>query len=102
MKEYIYSFAESFYGKSIIGGMIGAVIHRFYNKMSITEFLSSVVVSGFVGLIAGILLKDYTNFSTEVVYVGVALAGNFAKYLLEEIKQVISSFSDVIITRLKG
>ena len=41
MKDYLINVASK-YGGYVIGGLIGAIVHRLRNTMSFTRFLSNL------------------------------------------------------------
>ncbi|WP_139959162.1 phage holin family protein [Flavicella sediminum] len=92
MKTVLLTLADK-YGGFIVGGLIGAIVHRVRNTMSFRAFLGVLFVSAFVGLCVGILLKNYLNAPDEVVFVVCSISGVFSKDILDEIQQVISYIS---------
>ncbi|WP_435138900.1 phage holin family protein [Formosa sp. A9] len=100
MRELILELAEKF-GLFALGGLIGAIIHRFRNKMTLKKFISTLVVSSFMGLSVGILLNNYLQAPEEVVFVACALAGVFSNDILNEFQTIISYASDWVKIRLR-
>lgn len=89
MKDYLINVASK-YGGYVIGGLIGAIVHRLRNTMSFKRFLSVLAISAFVGFCVGVLLKNYLNASDEVIFVACSVSGVFSKDILDEIQELIS------------
>tara|TARA_R110002167_G_scaffold190638_1_gene392918 strand:+ start:1171 stop:1488 length:318 start_codon:yes stop_codon:yes gene_type:complete len=90
------------FGLFVIGGLIGAIVHRLRNRMSWRKFIATLGISAFVGLSVGILLRNYFNAPEEVVFVACSVSGVFSKDLLDEVQQIIALLSDYIKQKLKG
>ncbi len=88
------------YGFFVVGGLIGAIIHRIKTRMSFKAFLGTLVTSAFVGVCVGILMRNYLDVSEEVVFVGCSMAGVFSKDLLEEIEEIIKMISEYVRKKL--
>lgn len=82
----------------ILGGVIGAIVHRLREKeMSIKEFFSSVFISTFVALCVGIVCKDYFKIEQDtIVFVATGISGAFSKDILNEIQELIGEISAII------
>lgn len=87
------------YGLMVLGGAIGAIIHRLRNKMSWRKFIASVLISMFVALCAGISCRYYLNLNDEVIYVICGVSGVFSEAILDELEEVIHSISGIIKSR---
>ena len=97
MKELIVNMTGKF-GLFILGGLIGAIIHRFRNQMSWKRFLSTLVISAFMGFCVGILLKEYLGAKEEVIFVACSLTGVFSNDILDQLNEII----DYLSTFIKG
>ena len=91
----VENFTDKF-GLFIIGGLIGAIVHRARNTMDIKKFLAVLLISAFIGVIVGILSRNYLNANEEVTFVIVSLSGVFSKDLLDEIEALIKYISVVV------
>lgn len=100
MIETLQNLASRF-GLFVIGGLIGAIVHRLRNKMSWGRFIATLGISGFVGLSVGILCRNYFDAPEEVVFVACSISGVFSKDLLDELHQIIKLFSDYVKKKLK-
>jgi len=89
------------YGWFVIGGLVGAVVHRIRNTMSIKQFAGTLGISSFVGLCVGILFKNYFGAPEEVIFVACSVSGVFSKDILNEIQQVIAYGSEWVRKFLK-
>lgn len=95
MYEIIKEFLEK-YGFFIVGGAIGAAIHRIRKKMSNAKFIKFLIVAVCVALGTGIISREVFNISETVTYVICGLAGAFSEDLLDEIEEFIHSLSDIL------
>lgn len=93
MLETLTGFAEK-YGLFVVGGAIGAVIHRLRNKMSIRRFFASIGISMFVSLSVGVIAQDYFELKQSIIYVLCGISGVFANTILDEIEELIKYVSD--------
>ena len=99
MEESIVEVAKK-YGFFVIGGAIGAVIHRLRTKMSWGRFIASVLVSMFVALCVGIVARDCFNIKESVVYAMCGMSGVFSDIILDEIQECLQLLPDWVRTRL--
>ena len=97
--DFLNSIAQK-YGLFVVGGAIGAIIHRLRNKMSFKRFLSSVVISMFVALCTGVVARDYFNLQESIVYVLCGISGVFSESILDELEENIKNISVIIKTKL--
>lgn len=93
--DILTNFSQK-YGFFIIGGAIGAVIHRLRNKMSLKRFLASAFISIFVGLSTGIICKDYFHFQDSIAYVLCSISGVFSESILDELQEIIKNISNIV------
>lgn len=100
MKEVILNLIQK-YGWFIVGGLIGAIIQRVRNSMSLKRFIGTLIVSAFVGLSVGIVLRNYLNASEEVIFVACSVSGVFSQDILNEIQELISYISVYVKKILK-
>lgn len=97
--EQIFEFLAEHtkkYSPFILGGAIGAVIHRLRTQMSFKQFLGSVVISIFVALSVGIVCQDYFKLSEPVIFVLCGISGTFSKAILDEIEEIIGNVSTIV------
>lgn len=99
MKEYLISLANK-YGGYVVGGLIGAIVHRIRNTMSFKKFLGVLFISAFVGFCVGIVMKNYFKTSDEIVFVACSISGVFSKDILDEVGQIINSLSVIFKKKL--
>ncbi|CAA0156697.1 hypothetical protein [Tenacibaculum maritimum] len=92
MKEDLLNMADK-YGGFVIGGLVGAVVHRVRNTMSFRQFLGVVFISAFVGFCVGVVMRNYLHVSDEVIFVACSVSGVFSKDILNELQEVISYVS---------
>lgn len=94
MKEQVTELVSK-YGWFIIGGLIGAVIQRIRNSMSLRRFMGVLAISGFVGVSVGIIMRNYFNASEEVIFVACSISGVFSQDILNELQKIINLISVV-------
>lgn len=81
----------------IVGGAMGAVIHRLRHKMSVWDFIKTIVISMFVSLCVGSLCRDYFNIESEnLIFAICGMSGVFSKEILDEMREVISNLSEIV------
>lgn len=95
MVDSLIALAEK-YGIFVVGGAIGAIVHRFKNKMTFKRFLSSVVVSMFVALCTGVVCRDYFELKESITYVLCGLSGFFSDVIIDEIEELIKQISKIV------
>lgn len=95
MIELLNIFAKK-YGLFVVGGAIGAIIHRLRIKMTFKRFLSSVAISMFVALCTGVVARDYFNLQESIVYVLCGVSGVFSESILDELEENIKNISEVV------
>lgn len=95
MQEILIEVAKK-YGLFVVGGAIGAVIHRLRKNMSFGRFLISIVISMFVALCVGVVARDYFNLQISVVNVLCGISGVFSEVILEEIEETIKQVSQIV------
>ena len=95
MMAFLNEIAEK-YGLFVVGGAIGAIIHRLRNKMSFQRFLVSVAISMFVALCTGVVARDYFNLQESIVYVLCGVSGVFSESILDELEENIKNISVII------
>ncbi|MBE7649308.1 hypothetical protein J2Q11_08720 [Tenacibaculum finnmarkense genomovar finnmarkense] len=100
MKEELINMVNKYSGY-VIGGLIGAIVHRIRNTMSFVTFLGVLFISAFIGFCVGVIMRNYLNATDEVIFVACSISGVFAKDILTEIQQVIAFISIYIKTKLK-
>lgn len=83
------------YGFFIIGGVIGAVIHRMRKKMSWIRFIKFLFTAVVIALASGIIARDWFNIPETVTYVICGIFGAFSDDILNEIEEFIHSLSDI-------
>lgn len=100
MKEDFINLANK-YGGYVVGGLIGAIVHRIRNTMSFKKFLGVLFISAFIGFCVGVVLRNYLNAEDEVIFVACSVSGVFSKDILDEIQEVISFVSIIIKKKAK-
>lgn len=93
MLEQINSIAKE-YGFFVIGGAIGAIIHRLRNQMTIKRFFASIAISMFVSFCVGVVARDYFQLKESLIYVLCGISGVFSNGILDEIEEFIKYFSE--------
>lgn len=100
MEEQVVDIAKR-YGFFVIGGAVGAVVHRLRSKMSWKRFAGSVVISMFVALCVGIVARDYFSIKESVVYAMCGMSGVFSEIILDEIQESLQLLPDWLRTKLR-
>lgn len=93
------NFIEKFfynYGLFILGGALGAIIHRLRNKMSPIRFLKFLFVAIMLALAAGIICRDIFHLPETTIYVICGVFGAFSEEILDELEDLITSLSEII------
>lgn len=88
------------YGFFIVGGSIGAIIHRLRYKMTLSRFIKFLFIAIITALSAGIIAKEVFNLSETVCYVVCGIFGAFSEQILDEIEEFIKSLSDIAKKKL--
>lgn len=97
--EFLNSNVKRF-SPYILGGAIGAIIHRLRTQMSFKQFIGSIVVSIFVAMSVGIVCKDYFEIKQDtVIFVLCGISGTFSKAILDELEEIIKQTSVIIKAR---
>lgn len=90
------------YTPYIMGGLVGSVVHRMRNEMSILAFLKSAFIGMFVSVCTGIVAKDYMNVTNEnILFMLCGFSGVFSKNILDEIEPIIKVISGFIKNKFK-
>lgn len=91
--ETLVEFSKK-YSPLIVGGLIGSVIHRLRTDMTIKQFIGSIIMSVFVALSVGIICQEYLEIKKDaIIFVACGISGTFSKVLLDELEEIISTFS---------
>ena len=93
--EFLESFARK-YGGVVIAGVVGAIIRRIRETMSLIEFLQVIFLGVFVSYCVGVAVEEYCDISEHFKYVIGAVSAIYSKEVLDEIKDVISGISESI------
>ena len=103
MEEKIITFLAGIgdkYGPAIVAGSVGAVIARLRKRMSVKQFIGSVIISIFVSVSVGAVCKDYLLLQQEsLINVLCGVSGVFSKTILDELEEIIRDAS--IFVRVK-
>lgn len=103
MEEKIITFLTNIgnkYGPAIVAGSVGAVIARLRRKMSIKQFIGSLIISVFVSISVGAVCKDYLLIKQEsLINVLCGVSGVFSKIILNELEDIIKDIA--IFARIK-
>ncbi len=92
--DWIEEFAKK-YGGIVIAGVVGAIVRRIKETMSIIEFLQVIAISVFVSYCVGVFVEEYFKVSENLKYVIGALSSVYSKEVLDELKELISSLSEI-------
>ena len=93
--EFIESLARK-YGGVVIAGVVGAIIRRIRETMTLLEFLQVIFLGVFVSYCVGVAVEEYFEISEHFKYVIGAVSAIYSKEVLDEIKDVISGISESI------
>lgn len=99
MTDFLYEIARK-YGFFVVGGAIGAVIHRLRHKMSWKRFLVSIVISAFVSMCVGVISLHYFKLEEPIIHVLCGISGVFSETILDELEDIIKSSSEYVKKRL--
>lgn len=89
------------YGPAIVAGAVGAIIARLRKRMSIKQFLGSVIISIFVSVSVGAVCKDYFMIKQEsLINVMCGISGVFSKTILDELEEIIKDASLFVKAKL--
>ena len=104
MEEKIITFLTGIgekYGPAIVAGSVGAVIARLRKKMSLRQFIGSVIISIFVSISVGVVAKDYLLIKQEsLINILCGISGVFSKTILDELEEIIKDLSNTVKVRL--
>lgn len=89
------------YGFFVVGGAVGAVIHRLRNKMSWKRFLISIVISAFVSLCVGVICLHYFKLEEPIIHVLCGISGVFSETILDELEEIIKNLSEFVKNKLE-
>ena len=93
--EFLESFARK-YGGVVIAGVVGAIIRRIRETMTLLEFLQVIFLGVFVSYCVGVAVEEYFEISEHFKYVIGAVSAIYSKEVLDEIKDVISGISESV------
>ena len=62
--EFLESFARK-YGGVVIAGVVGAIIRRIRETMSLIEFLQVIFLGVFVSYCVGVAVEAYRDWETD-------------------------------------
>ena len=93
--EFLESFARK-YGGVVIAGVMGAIIRRIRETMTLIEFLQVIFLGVFVSYCVGVAVEEYFDISEHFKYVIGAVSAIYSKEVLDEIKDVISGVSESV------
>ena len=93
--EFLESFARK-YGGVVIAGVVGAIIRRIRENMTLIEFLQVIFLGVFVSYCVGVAVEEYFDISEHFKYVIGAVSAIYSKEVLDEIKDVLSGISETI------
>ena len=104
MEEKIITFLTGIgekYGPAIVAGSVGAVIARLRKKMSLRQFIGSIIISIFVSISVGVVAKDYLLIKQEsLINILCGISGVFSKTILDELEEIIKDLSNIVKIRL--
>lgn len=93
--EFLVSLARK-YGGIVIAGVVGAIIRRIRETMTLIEFLQVIFLGVFVSYCVSVVVEEYWEISENFKYVIGAISAVYSKEVLDEIKDVISGISDTV------
>ena len=93
--EFLENFARK-YGGVVIAGVIGSIIRRIRENMTILEFMQVTLLGVFVSYCVGITVEEYFSISEHFKYVVGAVSAIYSKEVLDELKEIISGLSDTV------
>ena len=93
--EFLENFARK-YGGVVIAGVVGAIIRRIRENMTLIEFLQVIFLGVFVSYCVGVVVEEYWEISENFKYVIGAISAIYSKELLDEIKEIIKGISDTV------
>ena len=93
--DWIEAFAKK-YGGIVIAGVVGAIIRRIRENMTLIEFLQVIFLGVFVSYCVGVAVEEYFDITEHFKYVIGAVSAIYSKEVLDEIKDVISGVSESV------
>ena len=97
--QYIEKFFYN-YGFFIVGGALGAIIHRMRTKMSPLRFVKFLFVAIMLALAAGIICRDIFHLTETTIYVICGIFGAFSEEILDEIEDLTKHLSEMARKKL--
>ena len=79
--EFLESFARK-YGGVVIAGVVGAIIRRIRETMTLLEFLQVIFLGVFVSYCVGVVVEEYFEISEHFKYVIGAVSAIYSKEVL--------------------
>ena len=76
--EFLESFARK-YGGVVIAGVVGAIIRRIRENMTLIEFLQVIFLGVFVSYCVGVAVEEYCDISEHFKYVIGAVSAIYSK-----------------------
>ena len=99
ISQYIEKFFYN-YGFFIVGGAIGAIIHRMRVRMSPLRFIKFLFVAIVLALAAGIICRDIFHLPETTIYVICGVFGAFSEEILDEVEDFIRHASEMTREKL--
>ena len=99
ISQYIEKFFYN-YGFFIVGGAIGAIIHRMRVRMSPLRFIKFLFVAIVLALAAGIICRDIFHLPETTIYVICGVFGAFSEEILDEVEDFIKHASEMTRKKL--
>ena len=99
ISQYIEKFFYN-YGFFIVGGAIGAIIHRMRVRMSSLRFIKFLFVAIVLALAAGIICRDIFHLPETTIYVICGVFGAFSEEILDEVEDFIRHASEMTRKKL--
>lgn len=99
ISQYIEKFFYN-YGFFIVGGAIGAIIHRMRVRMSPLRFIKFLFVAIVLALAAGIICRDIFHLPETTIYVICGVFGAFSEEILDEVEDFIRHASEMTRKKL--
>ena len=80
--EFLESFARK-YGGVVIAGVVGAIIRRIRENMTLIEFLQVIFLGVFVSYCVGVTVEEYLDITEHFKYVIGAVSAIYSKEVLD-------------------
>lgn len=93
--DSIVSFVTT-YQLLFLSGAVGAVAFRMQHNMILSMFIKHLLVSIFVSSMVCLVVKNFTAWSADIIFVGGAIGGYFSSALIKEGSEIVDGISDIV------